>query len=169
MWEPNFHPPNAGKTLNRETLKRGNSCIAFLGLMPGLQKIDTKCGKTLNRDSTVWRRLVRDIGRHPDCWGSEHLVGQFPPMHGAIPQKTVIFRFVTSLIPVSRGGDSWASWRVGGVITDWALGSDCYRGLVRTAVRSCCLSLRILHWVTDFEVGDTVWCVSMLLLICGLW
>jgi hypothetical protein len=25
----------------------------YMGLFPGLQKVNTKCGKTLNRDSTV--------------------------------------------------------------------------------------------------------------------
>jgi hypothetical protein len=49
----NFHPLNAEKTRNRETLERGNLCIAKMGLLPGLQKMNTKCGKTLNRDSTA--------------------------------------------------------------------------------------------------------------------
>jgi hypothetical protein len=53
----NFHPLNAGKTLNQETLKRGNLCIAYMELLPGLQKMNTKCGKTLNQDSTVYEMI----------------------------------------------------------------------------------------------------------------
>jgi hypothetical protein len=51
---PDFHFLNAGKTLNQ-----GKLCITYTGLLLGRQKINTKCGKTLdretlNRGSTVY-------------------------------------------------------------------------------------------------------------------
>jgi hypothetical protein len=58
-----FHPLKAGKTLHPETLKCSNLSIAYTGLLPGLQRMNTKCGKTLNwetlnQDSTVFRTEI---------------------------------------------------------------------------------------------------------------
>lgn len=48
---------HAGETLHRGKVKWSNLCISYIGLVPELQKMNTKYGKTLNRDSTVLYKL----------------------------------------------------------------------------------------------------------------